>query len=123
MKEHVEHRFNNWIRWKFKKKSHLIEFFLNHERKELCITNVCKQLTQCEIRRPGFNTVQAAEIIDFSARLFTIACIQHQEQKHISQAEKSRIRKEGDREADYEEEQKELRKEFGVKDDSNDKSL
>ena len=120
-REHIEKRFNAWIKWKFKKKD-IRKFLLRHERKDLCINNILDQVRTAQIKKPQwFDTAKAAKMIDWGVRMFCDAAIKHKHESTMSDIEKQKIMV--NKEADYEAEQKELRKEFKVDDTANDKSL
>lgn len=121
MKKKIEDRFDNWIKWKFKKKD-IQDFIINHERKHICLENLIDQVKTAALRNPSsFNTKKLAYLIDWAAGTFASAAVEHRHQQMMSDIDKQKLMQ--NKEAEYEAEQAQLREEFGIDDKANDKSL
>lgn len=113
MKYHaIKERFNGWVKWKYSSDPVLETFILNHERKDLVINNLCREIDKLGLTKHAGNMKRYAEIIDTYAGLFAKAALREREELHLSEAEKNRRISEAGKLNELEEEQKELRDEF-----------
>jgi len=121
MREMIKRRVIGWIENKFKGKREIIHYLLKHERMNLFLDNLCKEVgifekKQCTILTPEKNTKRLALLIDTATKMYCDAAIRAAEDRVISSAEKSRRASKASKLDDFEAEQKELRAEFGVED-------
>jgi len=122
--EAIRSRFDKWIEWKFEPLPKIIKFLLKHERKELCLKNLCHQIQMIEIRKgKAISAEDLSEIVDMTARMFASNALTVKEQSLMSDIEKRKIAEDS---MDYkleqfEGEQKEKRKFYGIVED--DKSI
>lgn len=97
--------FDRELKKVFAEKKEILNFLLNHERKKLCIANICRELKAVEFTTLTTNR-QLLELVvkDFSM-LFAKAAIKQKEEQLLSQAERFRIEQEN---RQIEEQMKEL---------------
>jgi len=92
--QEVTQRFNLVLREIFPKnlqnREELVKFVLNHERKVLCIQNLCAQIQAAEGKISTFNVNDWKDLIRETARMFANAAIEAQIALHTSSAEKAR---------------------------------
>jgi len=120
----IQSRFDNWIKFKFEPLPEIVKFLLKHERKELCLKNLCREIQTIEIRKgTPLKVEDLSEIVDMTARLFSSNALTIKEQSLMSDAQKRKIAEDSmDYKLDeFEGEQTELRKHYGVVED--DKSI
>lgn len=98
MRTHVEKRFDGYLKHKLGKKPDILRFVLNHERKHVCIDNICNQIQIME-RKPNMmaNTKRVAYIIDNMADFFAKVAIEQRIQYMKSDIEKKQITAQADR--------------------------
>lgn len=105
MKHQVESLFNMYIVGKFPNKD-IAAFLWNHERKPVCIKELCNQIEICERkeRRIKFDRAKYVQVINQSAEMFCNAALLKAEQDHVSRLERQRLIDEGNRIKDIEDE-------------------
>ena len=124
MKDFVQGRFDAWISWKFCEKPQIEKFLLNHERHDLAVTALCREIDHLPardgymIKSAKSKTRFVAKMIDTAAWMYSKAALQNHEEKLLSKAEKQRRIDESDKldrnlEA-FEAEQSDLRKFYGI---------
>ena len=81
----IQTRFDDWIKWKFKPLPEIIKFLLKHERKHICLENLCHEIKMIEIRkgRP-LEAKGLSEIVDTTARLFVSNALEKRRQSLMS---------------------------------------
>jgi hypothetical protein len=94
--------FDQFITDTFKAKPEVSRYLMNHERKNLCVDNLCEQIQIIERRRLKivFDAAYYKRTIQDIARMFCNACLKHAEEKSLSSNERLRRIDEGNREAD-----------------------
>lgn len=75
----------------------VLKFVLNHERKDLCIRNLCDQILVSERKlRAKFDQKKYKLMIESIANQFAQAAIDLKKQEILSQSEKKRLIKQAD---------------------------
>lgn len=96
MREQIAKIFNDRIKKVFKEKPELLKFFLNHERKNLCLDRLVKEMRQAQymvgavLRDDEKGRRNYYEMIEHTADLFCRACLGQKEGEVMSAAEKRR---------------------------------
>ncbi len=120
----IRSRFDNWIKFKFEPLPKIQKFLLEHERKQLCLKNLCHEIQMIEIRKgKAMSAEDLSEIVDMTARMFSENALTVKEQSLMSDIEKRKIAEDSMdyKLEEFEGEQKELRKFHGIIED--DKSI
>lgn len=88
----VQQVFDGYLREKFAAKPDILRFLLQHERKPLCMENLCTQIRIAELSNIGkrFNQRRYHFVICEIAKLFASAALEQVEQKLLSHAEVQR---------------------------------
>lgn len=109
MIEAVEHVFDNRLREVFKTKPDVLKFLLNHERKKVCLENLCEQILLVDAKKNGLlKAPQYRQLIDSIADVFASVALNAKQNELMSAAEKRRLEAEASREKTLDEEIKEL---------------
>lgn len=85
--------FNNALRVKFGHKPDILKFLLEHERKDLCLKNLCNQIEIAERRgrfRLDFDVTKYILMINEMAVMFARAAVNARINELMSSAEKHR---------------------------------
>lgn len=96
MREQIAKIFNDRIKKVFGEKQELLRFFLNHERKNLCIDNLVKEMRTAQymvgavLRDDEKGRRNYREMVEHTADLFCRACLGQKEIEIMSSAEKRR---------------------------------
>jgi len=107
LSEIVTTRFDSWIAWKFKNEE-VRKFLLRHERKRVCIDNICEQLVKVGLMSPKIDNLKnIVLVVDSIAMAFCKNALNHHIEKHISNAERIRREHESTKEKDAIEELRE----------------
>lgn len=87
----VQKIFDAKIRDAFKKRPDLMKFFLGHERKKLCLENLCEQIKLAEgLLAVKFDTPKYQNMIEQVAVMFCRGAIGQKEHEVASRAEQRR---------------------------------
>jgi len=124
MMDAIRSRFDNWIRFKFGSLPKIQKFLLEHERRELCLKNLCHQIQMIEIRKGRAMSAEGlSEMVDMTARMFASNALTVKEQSLMSDIEKRKIVEDSMdyKLEEFEGEQKEKRKFYNIVED--DKSI
>lgn len=80
----------------------LLRLFKNHERRNVCLANLCDQVEAFErgFKRSKQTKHRVTQIIAGVAQLYCAAVIEHRRQQNLSSAEKSRMQSEGQAQRD-----------------------
>lgn len=89
-------RFDNALKAKFKDKTDIQNYLLKHERKNLCIQNLCEQIIRAEKYSINISLNTYDGIIKDIAMMFAKACLQKAEESHYSQAKINQIKAQQD---------------------------
>ena len=120
MRTEIEKLFNAFIEKTFKNRRDLMTFFLKHERKKICIDNLCEQIQGVERRRYSltFNSTIYKRLINDVAKMFCDACLLHQDEKNLSSNERLRRIEAGSAEQRAEDAFEQLKKDGFIKERS-----
>ena len=50
----IERRIDAWLKWKFKDKAEILRFLLKHERKQLFVSNMTREILNAWIHTLNF---------------------------------------------------------------------
>jgi hypothetical protein len=83
----VKRRFEEEITKRLSLKPEVLKFVLNHERKDVCLKNLCEQIEKCERQsfQILFDAKKYASVIKSVAVLFAKAVILHKEEKMMTE--------------------------------------
>lgn len=117
MRSDVESIFDGYIHRTFLEKPEIARFLLKHERKELCIQNLCEQIQGVERSRMSltFTPSMYKKLIEDIARFFCQQALKQAEEQNLSSLEKLKRVTEAYRLEREEKEQEELVKELQQK--------
>jgi len=112
MRSEIEKLFDAELDRIFKTKPDIAKFLKTHPRRNLCLDNLCEQVETCEKRTYSitFDADAYKDVIKSVARMFSEAALNHLEQSLLSESEKLRLRKEGERDLYVEEAIEEMKK-------------
>ncbi len=85
--------FDEYLRKNFKHKPDVLDFLLNHERKEVCIRNLCDQIQVCEKRskvKLNFDAKAYKLSIEEVAKMFASAAVNAKVAALVSSVERHR---------------------------------
>lgn len=111
----VRRLFDDALVEKFKTIPEVLSFLKNHERKKVCIDNLCAEIIRMNGRKLLIELETFKEVVDTTAGMFARQCLKYAEQQSISSNEKIRRRTESDRIKDAQEVLHELEKDGIVK--------
>lgn len=88
----VRELFDQALTNKFGTKKEILNYFLKHPRKELCITNLCEQIKECERRTYSFtfDSNLYRQTIKDVALMFASQALRKAEEDHLSSLERTR---------------------------------
>lgn len=88
----VEKIFDEHLKAKLGQKPEVLQFLLRHERKKLCLENLCGEIRVCEFKLGNsfFNAELYRKTIQDVARLFAETALEFAEQGHLTHLEKAR---------------------------------
>lgn len=86
--------FDNDLRKIFHTKPEVLKYLTNHEKKPVCIENICDQIEIAEIKHPNLKLKGYSDIIKSGARLFAEVALDQKHQAMLSDLAKSKITKE-----------------------------
>ncbi len=91
MRHQIESLFNMFIVKTFPNKD-TVKFLWEHERKQKCLDEVCKQIKTCERKAYSikFNRKKYVQVIDQSAKMFCNAALKKAKEDNLSRLEKQR---------------------------------
>lgn len=89
--------FDDYLTKKFKTNQSILNFFMKHERKEICLNNLCAEIMAIENRRLDFNAYTYVELIEAVAKMFCERSLTVQDQKLMSTNERRRLEDENRR--------------------------
>lgn len=99
----VTTRFDSWISTTFSEKTEIKNYLLRHERKKVCLENLCAQILRAEAKvRVRMDQAKFHALIDTTARMFCKAAIDSRVAYLASDAEKSRLQRVVDNEQEME---------------------
>lgn len=84
MRELTEQLFRKNLSIMFKNKPDLIKFFERHERKDLLIANLAKELWGLTIEYPGTKKEHIEEIVSDFTRSFCRNALKYEEERHMT---------------------------------------
>lgn len=92
MRSEIAVIFNAKIADTFKDKREVLNFLMNHERKNLCLDNLCAQIAECERRalRIGFDAKTYEWTINDVAVMFCKQALRKAAEDSMTQAERVR---------------------------------
>lgn len=113
MRDKIEKIFNEFISETYKEKEIIKKYFLNHERKKVCIDNLCDQIKIIEKQNYyiKFNQEKYRYTIRETAKMFCHIAIEYAEQKSYSKSKINLMISENNRMNSLEQEFNELQKE------------
>jgi len=90
MRAEVEKKFDDAIREVFKNRSQVVNFLLRHERKNICIDNLCSEILKCEKHHfsINFDAGKYDYVIKEVAKMFAQSSLGYLEQSIMSRAAK-----------------------------------
>ncbi len=105
MREQILKEFDSFILQTFKLKPEVRRYLIDHERKNICIDNLCREIQTIERRklRIIFDLQAYKRTVRDVAKMFCEACLLHAEEKALTSNERSRRIREGQKEADAQE--------------------
>lgn len=105
MRENIVKEFDAELSRVFREKPDILKFLLKHERKEVCIVNLCGQVANIERRSYSitFDITLYKSVVHSVARMFAEACLLNAQSKTTSSIEKIRQQTEVDKEKQVEE--------------------
>lgn len=116
MKAEIEKIFDDHLREKFKATPEIVRFLIGHERKGICLENLCGQIEICERRQfnIGFNSKVYKRTIQDIGDMFASACLKHAEELALSSSERLRRITEGDKDKSIDEMVEEWKKDGAI---------
>ena len=94
----VETIFDKAIETKFMYKSDIIKFLKTHERKQVVVENIKQQIREIEWTNPKLlDGKKRSRFIEDMAIMFANAALEHKRQEFLTQGERNRMIREGDR--------------------------
>ena len=87
----VKLKFDGFIKETFKDKPEVLNALLKHERKELCVNNLCEQILKAENGNVQFDLSKYNLMIKTVTDLFAHACLKNWEFKALSRNEIKRL--------------------------------
>ena len=88
--------FDTYIKSKLDQKPEVMKAVLNHERKQVCLQNLCAQIKAVEAINPAWNKGLMIKTVDSVADLFMKSVLEHWKQSAMSEL----VRKQKTAEAD-----------------------
>jgi hypothetical protein len=110
MIDQITKHFDDFLRERLKTKPEIMNYVLKHERKSLCIQNLCAEIIRTEKYRINVSVETYKSLIQGVAGIFANATIEHLEQKHYTQAKIRQLQQERDRIKDAQEMLQDLEK-------------
>lgn len=97
MRAQIEEIFDARIKKVFISKPNMLPFFLQHERKNLCLDNLCEEVKTAEWKLGAkMDKAKFTQMVETIADTFCQAALRQAEFKHLSPAEQYRRRNERD---------------------------
>lgn len=91
MRSDVEKIFDESLERVFGSSPNVLKFLKLHERKQICLNNLCAEIITCEKRSLIFNAEHYREVIyEVAVNMFARKALEHAEQKAMSSAERGR---------------------------------
>lgn len=94
--------FDDKLKDTFKDKPNILKFLLEHERKNLCLDNLMKEIKIAE-EIVNISKSHLKMLVNDFAIIFAKSAIQHKEQQLLSDAEKARQVKQHEEQEEYKE--------------------
>ena len=88
--------FDDTLTKKLGTKPEVLKFLLKHERKNVCIQNLCYHISQLEKLSITWNAEKYRRLIGDVAVMFGKAALEHYAQREMSDAEKTRRQRQAD---------------------------
>lgn len=86
----VRRIFDDYVISIFQSKIDIKNFILKHERKEVCLQNLCEQIRIIELGRMDLSAHKYKNLIEGVAKMFCDAALKSKEEELITHAEKAR---------------------------------
>lgn len=83
----VKTKFDKYLVDTFKSKPQIAKFLLKHERKNVCLNNLCEQIVRAEKGNIIFNSDKYSKVITDVAHMFATQAIKHVEEQRLSESE------------------------------------
>ncbi len=84
--------FDEFIKDRFGTKPDVLNFLMQHERRDACFKGICEQVVKAELSNIGkrMDIRRVKLLTEAGARMFCDAALKHAEEKILTQAEKQR---------------------------------
>jgi hypothetical protein len=94
MRSFIEKTFDDFIKKNFEGHEEVIKFLIRHERKNLCISNLDKEIYKLEYTHIRLDLAKLTEVINSFAHMFAKTALLCKEQELASYTEKMRLERE-----------------------------
>jgi hypothetical protein len=106
----VRRLFDEALVEKFKTMPEILNMLLKHERKKICLDNLCAEIIRMNGRRLLFEVDTFKQVIETTAQMFARQALRKAEQDALSSIERIRLQTEADRIKNAQEVMHELQK-------------
>lgn len=91
MRREVERDFNAYLKRLLASKPTVLKYVHHHERKTLCIDNLCREIRQAELSFHGFEKDRRLYLIQQTAQFFASQALKWAEEQALSALERTRL--------------------------------